>query len=153
MLSTRSSKSLKIYPIKTFFFFFFLKKGYESVNFCLRRARTEIRRPWTCSRSHTYMPCSDPQIHLLWPSSPGAGRVAFLCQGWWVTVPPFRDSEGAGRTPPGFVPLPGMVGYGATVPRFRGGGSDPPGAPCSVILGGWVGPPRGIILREFPYFT
>jgi hypothetical protein len=29
----------------------------------------------------------------------------------------------------GFVPLPGMVGYGATVPRFRGGGSDPPGAP------------------------
>jgi hypothetical protein len=54
----------------------------------------------------------------------------------------------------GFVPLPGMVGYGATVPRFRGGGgSDPPGAPCYVILGGWVGPPWGIILREFPYFT
>jgi hypothetical protein len=28
-------------------------------------------------------------------------RVSFLCQGWWVTVPPFRDSGGVGRTPPG----------------------------------------------------
>ena len=41
----------------------------------------------------------------------------------------------------GCVPLPGIVGYGATVPRFRGGGSDPPGAPCSLILGGRIGPP------------
>ena len=42
------------------------KRGYESVNFRLRRARPEIHRPWTCSRSHTYMHHSDPQIHLLW---------------------------------------------------------------------------------------
>jgi hypothetical protein len=61
--------------------------------------------------------------------------------------------DGARARGQGFVPLQGMVGYGATVPRFRGGGSDPPGAPCSVILGGRVGPPRGIILREFPYST
>ena len=58
VLSTRSSKSLEIYTIK---------KGYESVNFLLRRARPEIRRPWTYSRPRTYMPHTDPQIHLLWP--------------------------------------------------------------------------------------
>jgi hypothetical protein len=49
---------------KTLFFF---KKGYESVNFRLRRTRPEIRRPWTCSRSHTYMQNLDTQIYLLWP--------------------------------------------------------------------------------------
>ena len=47
---------------KTFLFL----KGYESVNFRLRRARPEIRHPRTCSRSRTYMQHSDPQIHLLW---------------------------------------------------------------------------------------
>ena len=62
LLSTRSSKNSRIYPIKNFFFL----KGYESVNFRLRRARPEIRRPWTCSRSHTYMQHLDLQIHLLW---------------------------------------------------------------------------------------
>ena len=41
-------KNMEIYLIKFFFF-----KGYESVIFCMRRARPEIRRPWTCSRPHT----------------------------------------------------------------------------------------------------
>ena len=49
-------------PYKKRFFF----KGYESVNFSLRRARPGIRRPWTCSRSHKYMQHSNPQMHLLW---------------------------------------------------------------------------------------
>ena len=63
VLSTRSSKSTELYPIKTCFVF----KRVQICNFCLRRARPGIRRPWTCSCSHTYMQCSDPQIHLLWP--------------------------------------------------------------------------------------
>ena len=63
VLSTRSSKSPELYPIKTCFVF----KRVQICNFCLRRARPGIRRPWTCSCSHTYMQCSDPQIHLLWP--------------------------------------------------------------------------------------
>jgi hypothetical protein len=62
-------------------------------------------------------------------------------------VPTAVDGGGHARLSLGFVPLPGMVGYGATVPRLRGGRSDPPGAPCSVILGGWVGPPRGTLFR------
>jgi hypothetical protein len=50
-----------------------------------------------------------------------------------------RRRAGHGRKYPikgrqGFVPLSGTVGYGATVPRFRGGRSVPPAAPCSVIL-------------------
>ena len=48
MLSTRSSKSPEFYPIKNVF-------KNKSVNFRLRCARPEIRRPWTCSRPHTYM--------------------------------------------------------------------------------------------------
>ena len=59
VLSTRSSKSPEFYPIKNVF-------KNKSVNFRLRRARPEIRRPWTCSRPHTYMHHTDPQIHLLW---------------------------------------------------------------------------------------
>jgi hypothetical protein len=66
VLSTRSSKSSRICSIKNVFPP--QKKGHESVNFRLRRARPEIRRPWTCSRSHTYMQDSDPQIYLLWSS-------------------------------------------------------------------------------------
>ena len=63
VLSTRSSESPEIYPIKNIFFF----KWYESVNFCLWRAWPEIHRPWTCSRPHTYMHHSKPQYDLLWP--------------------------------------------------------------------------------------
>jgi hypothetical protein len=50
-------------------------KGYESVNFCLRRARPEIRRPWTCSRSHTYMHHSNPQYDLWWPQNDFRGSI------------------------------------------------------------------------------
>ena len=71
VLCTRSSNSLEIYHIKNFFF-----KGYESVNFRLRRARPEIRCPWTCSQSHTYMHHSNAQIHVLWPQH---GQVPLLC--------------------------------------------------------------------------
>jgi hypothetical protein len=66
VLATGSSNSPRIYPTICFLYI----KGYESVNFRVRRARPEIRRPWTCSRSHTYMQDSDPQIHLLWSKSP-----------------------------------------------------------------------------------
>jgi hypothetical protein len=41
-------------------------KRVRICNFCLWRARPGIRRPWTCSCSHTYMQYSDLQIHLLW---------------------------------------------------------------------------------------
>ena len=63
VLSSRSSKSPEIYPIKTCFVF----KRVRICNFRLRRARPGIRRPWTCSCSHTYIQYSNPQIHLLWP--------------------------------------------------------------------------------------
>jgi hypothetical protein len=63
VLSTRSSKIPEIYRIIKNIR---EKKGYESVDFRLRRARPEIHRPWTCSRSETYMHHLDPQIHLLW---------------------------------------------------------------------------------------
>ena len=59
-------KSLNL-PYKKVIFFL---KGYESVKFCLRRARPVIRRPWTCSRSHTYMHHSNPQYDLWWPEDP-----------------------------------------------------------------------------------
>ena len=54
----------------------------------------------------------------------------FLQQGASCTIAA-RRRAGHGRKYPikgrqGFVPLSGTVGYGATVPRFRGGGSDPP---------------------------
>jgi hypothetical protein len=61
VLSTRSSKAPEFTLKKNLFL-----KGYESVNFRLQRARHEIRRPWTCSRSHIYMQHSNPQIYLLW---------------------------------------------------------------------------------------
>jgi hypothetical protein len=62
VLATRSSKSTEIYPVKTFSVF----KGYESVKICMRCARPEIRRPWTCSRPHTYMHHRNPLNYLLW---------------------------------------------------------------------------------------
>ena len=52
-----------------------------------------------------------------------------------IIKPPRAPAARAGRCL-GCVPLPGMVGYGATVPRFRGGRSVPPAAQCSVILQG-----------------
>ena len=57
-------KSRNLHYKKLLFF-----KEYESVNFCLWRAWPGIRRPWTCSRPHTYMHHTDPQIYLLWPNS------------------------------------------------------------------------------------
>jgi hypothetical protein len=60
-----------------------------------------------------------------------------------------RVNQGSTMCSMGFVPLPGMVGYGATVPRFRGGGSDPPGAPGSVILGGASDPPGASFYVNF----
>ena len=58
-------KNPEIYRIKTCFVF----KRVRICNFCLRCARPGIRRPWTCSCSHTYMQYSNPQIHLSWPES------------------------------------------------------------------------------------
>jgi hypothetical protein len=44
-----------------------------------------------------------------------------------------------------------LRGHRSAIPG--GGGSDPPGEPCPIMLGGWVGPPRGINLRGFSHFT
>ena len=68
-LRKAGGSSLSIQSMCHFLAVLVFKKGYESVNFRLRRAQLEIRHPRTCSRSHTYMQDSNPQIHLLWPKS------------------------------------------------------------------------------------
>jgi hypothetical protein len=73
---------LELNPLNIHLFFFLfstsqkgafhqiVKKSHNLyVNFRLWRARPEICRPWTCSRSHTYMQYSDSQIYLLWLES------------------------------------------------------------------------------------